>query len=385
MPVKNFATRLALSLAVCGSAMGQKVNGADYNKPDGGPPAKFFQASSSIPVAAIQAAAAKASKVPSHATYPIGQGSQKSTIHSDWAGFSEGAAFSFVADMDVDCDGLNSGCKGNPDGQPNTNWGALSAYEVPFIVIPQEFLDANKATLKGNALAAVICAIDSNGKMFYGIFGDSNGDSPQVTGEASWLMARTCFPGEDLNGNKGHTAADVTYIVFTGDKAVVPSSALNKNYITDFDILRSMGDSFVGALAKNLGLDGGNPPVTLTTTTIPQPTGGSCSWPGHCAGASCSSNDDCSDELACVNGKCGVDGGAPSCSWEGHCEGATCSSNDDCSDELACISGVCSVDNGAESCSWEGHCAGMSGSTYLSHYGNHLTKFGKLQNGKCAA
>lgn len=89
MPIKSFASRLALSLAICGTAMGQKVNGADYNKPDGGPPAKFFQASSSIPVAAIQAAAAKASKVPSHATYPIGQGSTKSTIHSDWAGFSE--------------------------------------------------------------------------------------------------------------------------------------------------------------------------------------------------------------------------------------------------------------------------------------------------------
>ncbi|GMF91582.1 unnamed protein product [Aspergillus oryzae] len=213
MPIKSFASRLALSLAICGTAMGQKVNGADYNKPDGGPPAKFFQASSSIPVAAIQAAAAKASKVPSHATYPIGQGSTKSTIHSDWAGFSE---------------------------------------------------------------------------MFYGIFGDSNGDSPQVTGEASWLMARTCFPEEDLNGNKGHTAADVTYIVFTGDKAVLPSSALNKNYITNFDTLRSMGDSLVGALAKNLNLGGGggNPPTTLTTTSIPEPTGGSgsCSWPGHCAG-----------------------------------------------------------------------------------------------------
>ena len=51
---------------------------------------------------------------------------------------------------------------------------------------------------------------NSNGKMYYGILGDANGDSPQVTGEASWLMARTCFPNDDLNGNKGHTAADVT-------------------------------------------------------------------------------------------------------------------------------------------------------------------------------
>ncbi|EIT79551.1 fungal chitosanase of glycosyl hydrolase group 75-domain-containing protein [Aspergillus flavus] len=380
MPIKSFASRLALSLAICGTAMGQKVNGADYNKPDGGPPAKFFQASSSIPVAAIQAAAAKASKVPSHATYPIGQGSTKSTIHSDWAGFSEGAAFSFIADMDVDCDGLNHGCKGNPDGQKETNWGALSAYEVPFIVIPQEFLDANKGTLKGNAVAAVIC----NGKMFYGIFGDSNGDSPQVTGEASWLMARTCFPEEDLNGNKGHTAADVTYIVFTGDKAVLPSSALNKNYITNFDTLRSMGDSLVGALAKNLNLGGGggNPPTTLTTTSIPEPTGGSgsCSWPGHCAGATCSSNDDCSDDLACQNGKCASDGSAETCSWEGHCKGATCSSNDDCSDELACISGICSVDNGVETCEWEGHCEGASCSSHDDCDGSLACK-----NGKCSA
>lgn len=46
--------------------------------------------------------------------------------------------------------------------------------------------------------------------MYYGIFGDSNGDSPEVIGEASWLMANTCFPTEDLNGGVGHTPADVT-------------------------------------------------------------------------------------------------------------------------------------------------------------------------------
>lgn len=46
--------------------------------------------------------------------------------------------------------------------------------------------------------------------MFYGIYGDSNGDTPEVIGEASWLLARTCFPGENLNGNVGHSKADVT-------------------------------------------------------------------------------------------------------------------------------------------------------------------------------
>jgi chitosanase len=46
--------------------------------------------------------------------------------------------------------------------------------------------------------------------MYYGILGDTNGNDPEVTGEASWVLARTCFPGEDLAGDKGHNAADVT-------------------------------------------------------------------------------------------------------------------------------------------------------------------------------
>jgi chitosanase len=46
--------------------------------------------------------------------------------------------------------------------------------------------------------------------MFYGIYGDTDGDTPQVIGEASWLMARTCFPNDDLNGNSGHGKVDVT-------------------------------------------------------------------------------------------------------------------------------------------------------------------------------
>jgi len=46
--------------------------------------------------------------------------------------------------------------------------------------------------------------------MFYGIYGDTDGDTPQVIGEASWLMDRTCFSNDDLNGNSGHGAAGVT-------------------------------------------------------------------------------------------------------------------------------------------------------------------------------
>ncbi|OOF92028.1 glycoside hydrolase family 75 protein [Aspergillus carbonarius ITEM 5010] len=415
-----FKNTLGLAtLALAGSGMAQSVSGSDYNYPHAGPPASFFAASSTIPVAALKAAAAKASDVPAKATYPVNTNddSPLSTIHSDWADFSEGASFSWVADMDVDCDGKDEACKGNGDGQSGTNWGALAAYEVPWIVIPDHFLKANTKALPGNNVAAVIC----DGKMYYGILGDSNGDDPEVTGEASWLMARTCFPDEDLNGDNGHVPADVTYIVFTGDDAVLPSSALNNNYVTNFSTLRAMGDKLVSALAANLGLSGsssgsgssgsgssgsssscswsghcagatcssdddcsddltcksgvcssGSTGSKTTLTTSAATATATCSWSGHCAGATCSSDDDCSDALTCKSGVCSSGSGsaaskttsaatsAATCSWSGHCAGATCSSDDDCSDELACKSGVCSSDSSVETCSWKGHCAGAT-------------------------
>ena len=46
--------------------------------------------------------------------------------------------------------------------------------------------------------------------MFFGIFGDSNGDSPEVIGEASWRMGTACFPDGNISGANGHAGADVT-------------------------------------------------------------------------------------------------------------------------------------------------------------------------------
>ncbi|KAL4954104.1 fungal chitosanase of glycosyl hydrolase group 75-domain-containing protein [Aspergillus filifer] len=211
-----------------------------------------FSASKDIDVQALLSASEKVKKVPAHATYPLSikDLKHKSTIHSDWASFKNGAAYVFKADMDTDCDGLNYKCKGNADGQALTNWGALSAYEVPFIVIPQKFLEANPVAIPGNNVAAVIC----NNKMFYGILGDTNGNHPQVIGEASWLLARACFPKDNLSGSKGHDEPDATYILYTGPEAVLPPSALNKHYITDFNKLRSMGDKLTTSLMGNLGI-----------------------------------------------------------------------------------------------------------------------------------
>lgn len=65
-------------------------------------------------------------------------------------------------------------------------------------------------------LISLTCQI-SDGKIFYGVFADTDGDDPEEIGEASWLMARTCFPSEDLNGGNGHTPADVTCKWFKTD------------------------------------------------------------------------------------------------------------------------------------------------------------------------
>jgi chitosanase len=157
------------------------------------------------------------------------------------------------------------------------------------------FLETTSPPLSGTYMTLFITSLlltsDSNGKMFYGILGDTNGNDPQVTGEASWLMARTCFPDDDLRGNSGHAEADVTCthpsipfptnlpagqptrtdILFTGQNAVLPPSAVNEHYITDFGTLKFMGDRLVNALLVNLRLPGTTPSEDSGSQPQPPP------------------------------------------------------------------------------------------------------------------
>jgi chitosanase len=96
--------------------------------------------------------------------------------------------------------------RGNTDGQNATNYGHLSAYNVPWIVIPDSFVTQHN--IPDNAISAVICA----GQMFYAIMGDTNGNDPEVIGEGSILLGQTCFPNDGLNGGVGHSADDVLCI-----------------------------------------------------------------------------------------------------------------------------------------------------------------------------
>jgi len=55
---------------------------------------------------------------------------------------------------------------------------------------------------------------------------------------------------------------------------------------------------------------GGSTPASSSTPPSSTPSGsgsgssGSCEWAGHCAGATCSSDNDCSDVLTCQSGVC---------------------------------------------------------------------------------
>ncbi|KAK2814388.1 hypothetical protein FQN49_008200 [Arthroderma sp. PD_2] len=63
------------------------------------------------------------------------------------------------------------------------------------------------------SVVAVVC----NNRLFYGIWGDTNGGTD--TGEASMSLAHACFPGDHLSGNNGHEGHDVLYVAFKGKEA----------------------------------------------------------------------------------------------------------------------------------------------------------------------
>ncbi|PBK70246.1 hypothetical protein ARMSODRAFT_974720 [Armillaria solidipes] len=211
-----------------------------------------FAADPSIDVSAIYAASQTGAVAKTNiiVSFPASTGGEENVqIYGDWLNLDGVSAYYFTADMDVDCDGVDFQCSGNPDGQSETSFGALDAASVPWYVIPQTFWDAHR-DIKPNALGAVIC----DGKMFYGIFGDTNGDDPEVIGEASLVLAQACFPDENLDGDNGHTPLDVLFRVDIIFGSKVPSG-VGKEKI-DIGALKTLGDEQVQLLATALSSSG---------------------------------------------------------------------------------------------------------------------------------
>ncbi|KAF3932054.1 hypothetical protein ABW20_dc0104850 [Dactylellina cionopaga] len=240
-----------------------------------------------------------------------GQGKSGFGFCSDTANVIYLSGKSSLGDMDVDCDGAQNcgGLSGDFQGETafddilSKSYGikTLDASIHQFSVLGTCNLNL-QGTIQPLALVAVVC----NNQLFYSVWGDTNGcDDNNFTGEASVSLAQMCFPNEGLNGNNGHAGHDVLYLAFTGSDAVVgPNNAKWKaKSASEFQSsLKAFGDSI---LTKKLG---GTAPPNPSGTSSPTPSGtpgtggGTCSWAGHCAGAKCSSSDDCDGDLECKSG-----------------------------------------------------------------------------------
>ncbi|CEJ80615.1 hypothetical protein VHEMI00788 [[Torrubiella] hemipterigena] len=198
-----------------------------------------------------------------------------------------------LANMDIDCDGIQGSaaddgrCGKSTDTQSQTSFaGTVRSYGTsqkdldanihPYVVFGNEGSRAGYTTfnpqsygIKPLSVMAVVC----NNKLIYGVWGDENGDddAEAMIGEASISLATACF-GKSITGGNGYDGNDVLYIAFAGDDAVPGKSAKwdAKNY-SDFESsISALGDKLVARLGGN----GSTPP----------PSGGSCSWAGHCEG-----------------------------------------------------------------------------------------------------
>ncbi|KAJ7143730.1 fungal chitosanase of glycosyl hydrolase group 75-domain-containing protein [Mycena epipterygia] len=218
-----------------------------------------FAADPSIDVAGIYSAVQSATQDPlaTYATSPAKD--HMSTIYGDWLGLDGVQPLHFLADMDIDCDGVS----GATTSEPDTTYGALDTTLVPWFVIPDEF---QSQQLQPNALGAIIC----NGKMFYAIFGDTNGDGvpkdSQVIGEGSLLLGQACFPDDGIAGDNGHAAPDVAYIVFGTQ---VPSGVGQSTI--DIAALKTLGDQQTTLLQSALGLGGNAAAAPAAAVNAPKP------------------------------------------------------------------------------------------------------------------
>ncbi|KAL8725037.1 MAG: hypothetical protein Q9166_007612 [cf. Caloplaca sp. 2 TL-2023] len=175
-----------------------------------------------------------------------------------------------LANMDIDCDGdlsnpVDGRCGSSTDTQEQTRWKAevqtasnnkiedLNANIHPYVVFGNErddggaTFDPRSVGIKPLSVMAVVCG----DKMFYGVWGDTNGDDgPPLVGEASLSLATACF-GTSMNGNNGHDEPDVLYIAFPGDDAV-PGSSANwgaSNFQQFEDSITTLGNRLIARLS----------------------------------------------------------------------------------------------------------------------------------------
>ncbi|KAJ5496162.1 Fungal chitosanase [Penicillium fimorum] len=200
-------------------------------------------------------------KLPKGSGFDDGQSEKKDM---GYCGDIDGAIYLYstsgaYGDMDIDCDGANrlkGDCHNDGSGQSQTafmrelqNMSELDDLDAgihPYVVFGTAKYDPKKSGLKPLSVMAIVCG----GKLHYGIWGDTNGNT--ATGEASLALGKLCFPDEEITGNSGHTDKDVLYIGFTGNDAVPKNDTKweVKDTKTFEASIKSLGDELVKGLGS---------------------------------------------------------------------------------------------------------------------------------------
>lgn len=147
-----------------------------------------------------------------------------------------GSAVYWHADLDVDCDGIQTPpCDADPTGQPQTSIvdlapsGDVDPTLLPYFVIPLGVPETAWYQAHGIELGQV-GAVIYQGRVEYGIFADEAGG--WFIGEASYAMCQR-FLGPPAGGHDpcspvdgGIDPAEVTYVTFTGATPRVTGAAI---------------------------------------------------------------------------------------------------------------------------------------------------------------
>lgn len=214
--------------AHAGAAQGGSVPGPDASTPNDGAVAVSDSATSAD---GDTTGAPSASAILSKIARCTGSAIQSGfTLDGDGSGsisiYQCGNAAYWKADMDVDCDGIQTPpCDTDQTGQPQTSIvddapnGDVDPTKLPYFVIPLGNPESTWYRSYGIELGQ-IGAVVYQEKVVYGIFADEAGGA--FIGEASYAMCQLFLgkPGgshDPCDPNEGGIdPADVTYVAFTG-------------------------------------------------------------------------------------------------------------------------------------------------------------------------
>lgn len=137
-----------------------------------------------------------------------------------------------------------------------------------------------------------------------------------MIGEAAISTATACF-GDSITGDNGHDGNDVLYLAFNGTDAVPGANGANwaASSYDDFESsITTLGNKLLQRVGGGSGLQNSTSVSVSTATSSTKSNSGStatstmsntsCEWAGHCAGASCSTDNDCSGNMVCTAKQC---------------------------------------------------------------------------------